>query len=430
MFILPKLTTLFLGIIFIPFLAYNQINQTSLQHYQNLCSEKFAGRGYVNEGIYHAQNYILQHFKDSLGLQPILDNYLFTQNFTHPVNTFPFNIELTVKGKKLIAGEDFIVHPGSNSFEAKRKVYYLDTLNFKTKTELTKILSKLPKKTILVCKSGVTNNKTLYKEIIQYYQQNLSNNCVVFLHTKKLTWGVLPLQFKNCFLDVLEDKFNVTAIQIQIKVQAKFIQDFSVNNIIAATNKISPNDSCIVICAHYDHLGKMGQNTTFYGANDNASGVVMMLDLAKKFKNTQTKYPIVFIAFAGEELGLLGSKFFVDNLPKVFNVKLVLNLDMVSAGENGLTVANANNNNGFFEIINDINFQKNFLPVIVAKNGSANSDHFSFHEAGYPAIFIYALGNYKHYHDIHDKFENLNLKFYPKTLNLLSDFILKINGGN
>jgi hypothetical protein len=414
----------------VPFLAFNQINQITLQHYQNLCSNKFAGRGYVNEGIYHAQNYILNYLKDSIGLQPVLDNQLFIQNFTHPVNTFPNTIELIVKGKKLVAGEDFIVHPGSNSFEAKRKVYYLDTLSFKTKTELTKILSKLPQKSILVCKSGVTNNKTFYKEISQYYQQNLSNHCVVFLHTKKLTWGVLPVQFNNCFLDVLEDKFNATAQQIKIKVQAKFIQNFSVNNIIATNQNILPTDSCIVICAHYDHLGKMGQNTTFYGANDNASGVAMLLDLAKKFKVTQTKFPIVFIAFAGEELGLLGSKFFVDNLPKNLNIKLVLNLDMVSAGENGLTVANANNNNVFFETIRDINSQKNYLPVIVPKNGSANSDHFSFHEAGYPAIFIYTLGNYKHYHDTEDKFQNLNLQFYPKTFNLLSDFILTINGRN
>lgn len=430
MFFISNFRTLFFWIIFVPFLAFNQINQSTLQHYQNLCSNKFAGRGYVNEGIYHAQNYILHYLKDSIGLKPVLDNQLFIQNFTHPVNTFPTTIELIVKGKKLIAGEDFIVHPGSNSFEAKRKVYYLDTLSFKTKTELTKILSKLPQKSILVCKSGVTNNKTFYKEISQYYQQNLSNHCVVFLHTKKLTWGVLPIQFNNCFLDVLEDKFNATAQQIKIKVQAKFVQNFSVNNIIATNKNILPTDSCIVICAHYDHLGKMGQNTTFYGANDNASGVAMLLDLAKKFKVTQTKFPIVFIAFAGEELGLLGSKFFVDNLPKNLNIKLVLNLDMVSAGENGLTVANANNNNVFFETIRDINSQKNYLPVIVPKNGSANSDHFSFHEAGYPAIFIYALGNYQHYHDTEDKFQNLNLQFYPKTFNLLSDFILTINGRN
>ena len=55
-------------------------------------------------------------------------------------------------------------------------------------------------------------------------------------------------------------------------------------NLIASLKGCSKPDSYIVMTAHYDHLGKMGQNTTFYGANDNASGVVMMLDLAKKFK--------------------------------------------------------------------------------------------------------------------------------------------------
>lgn len=435
MFGLPNLRFWCYSFVFfcLPFLGVNQISSSTIQHFQHLCSDKFAGRGYINNGIYHAQNYIVQYLKDSLGLQAGLHNQSFTQNFSHPVNTFPKNIEIVLKGKKqkkLIAGKDFIVHPGSNSYNAKAKVYYLDTLHLKSKSELTKILSNLPKKSVLICKSGVTNNKTFYKEITQYYQQNLSNQCVVFLQTKKLTWGVLPMQFNNCFLDVLEDKFDATIQKIEIHVEANFVNQYPVNNIVASNRTILGNDSCVVVCAHYDHLGKMGQNTTFYGANDNASGVAMLLDLAKKFKGMDTKYPIVFIAFAGEELGLLGSKFFVDNLDQLFKIKLVINIDMVSAGEKGLTVANANHNTTVFDELNIINTQNNYLPQLVAKNGSANSDHYSFHEAGFPAIFIYALGNYTHYHDIEDKFDNLNLQFYPKTLNLLSDFILTINGGN
>ena len=76
------------------------------------------------------------------------------------------------KQKKLIAGKDFIVHPCSNSYNAKAKVYYLDTLHLKSKSELTKILSNLPKKSVLICKSGVTNNKTFYVGTIKFLDYN------------------------------------------------------------------------------------------------------------------------------------------------------------------------------------------------------------------------------------------------------------------
>jgi aminopeptidase YwaD len=433
MLLLPKFQFLLFIIFYLPFVAFNQVSSSTLKHYQNLCSEEFAGRGYVNNGIYTTQNYILNYLKDSLNLKPLFGNQTYTQNFSHPVNTFTKNIEIILKGKKqkkLIAGIDFLVHPGSNSYHNDSKIYFLDTIHFNNKNQLIKILSNLPKNTVIICKSGVTNNKTFYKEITQYYQQNFKNKCIVFLQTKKLTWGVLPIQFNNCILDVLEEKFDTAIHKIKINVEANFINEFPVSNIGAANKDVLPNDSCIVICAHYDHLGKMGQNTTFFGANDNASGVAMLLDLAKHFNQFPTKYPIVYIAFTAEELGLFGSKFFIENLPQTFKIKLVINLDMVSAGENGLTIANANHNTTVFDELNTINTNNNYLPQLVSKNGSANSDHYFFHEAGFPAIFIYALGNYTHYHDIEDKLENLNLQFYPKTLNLLSDFILKINGRN
>ena len=104
------------------------------------------------------------------------------------------------------------------------------------------------------------------------------------------------MQFNNCFLDVLEDKFDATIQKIEIHVEANFVNQYPVNNIVASNRTILGNDSCIVVCAHYDHLGKMGQNTTFYGANDNASGVAMLLDLAQKFN--EKEYRIV-----GEKTG-------------------------------------------------------------------------------------------------------------------------------
>lgn len=70
-------------------------------------------------------------------------------------------------------------------------------------------------------------------------------------------------------------------------------------------------DSMIVLTAHYDHLGGLGNATYFPGANDNASGISMLLSLARYYSNIdhRPEYTMVFIAFGGEEVGLIGSQF-------------------------------------------------------------------------------------------------------------------------
>lgn len=96
----------------------------------------------------------------------------------------------------------------------------------------------------------------------------------------------------------------------------------------------------VIFSAHYDHLGTAG-NRIFYGANDNASGVSVMLALAGKLAQTgSNERTVVFCAFAGEELGLLGSTHFVDNL-EAQKIVAVINLEML--GRSGAT-----GNNGFF----------------------------------------------------------------------------------
>ena len=107
-------------------------------------------------------------------------------------------------------------------------------------------------------------------------------------------------------------------------------------NVIGYINNDAKNT--IVIGAHYDHLGYGGDGSLFRdsikaihnGADDNASGTAVMLDLARKLNTTNTNNNYLFIAFSGEEMGLLGSNYFVKN--PTINTKAVsymLNMDMV-----------------------------------------------------------------------------------------------------
>ncbi len=159
---------------------------------------------------------------------------------------------------------------------------------------------------------------------------------------------------------LLDDKDfkNKTEIQakenITIVAQKKNKIDWTANNIIGyIRGKEKPNEF-IVISAHYDHMGfgmyGIGNNPDHFlekkssviynGANDNASGTTGVLAIAEAFstamkKGILPKRSIVFIAFAGEELGLLGSKYFTDLNPIIplSQIKLNLNVDMIGRSD-------------------------------------------------------------------------------------------------
>lgn len=167
----------------------------------------------------------------------------------------------------------------------------------------------------------------------------------------------------------------------------------------------------------------MGQ-AIFPGANDNASGVAMVLSLAKYFQVHRLKYGIVLCLFSGEEAGLEGSKYFVSHpYFKLKKVKFVLNIDIMGGAETGITVVNATKYPKQFEALSNINEQKQYLNKVNKRGESANSDHYFFSQMNVPSFFVYSVGEVKNYHDINDKSENTPLNKFNEVEQLLIDFI-------
>ena len=194
-------------------------------------------------------------------------------------------------------------------------------------------------------------------------------------------------------------------------------------NVLGFIEGTDRKDEVIVITAHYDHLGGMGPNTYFPGANDNASGVAMLLDLAKHYAKHPAKYSIAFIAFAAEEAGLLGSKYFTENpLIPLENIRFLWNLDLLGNGDAGATVVNATIHPKAFALLNNINHQQKYLTKITARGKAANSDHYFFSEKGVPAFFLYTQGGSSAYHDVDDMAKNLPLTAYENLFKLFIDF--------
>ena len=174
-------------------------------------------------------------------------------------------------------------------------------------------------------------------------------------------------------------------------------------------------------------LFRSGKNVYFPGANDNASGTAMVMDLARYFASDSIlpNYSIVFALVSGEENGLYGSYYLANHpLFPLKNVKFLINLDLVSTGSEGITVVNATKFKEQYNRLNDINKEKAYLKTVVERDESCNSDHCAFYEKGIPAVFIYAMGSeFTEYHNLYDLPQKLPLTKYNEIFKLLVDYV-------
>jgi Zn-dependent M28 family amino/carboxypeptidase len=214
---------------------------------------------------------------------------------------------------------------------------------------------------------------------------------------------------------------------IELHIETRLLKDHVAKNIIGyvPAKKQAKKKPFLFITAHYDHLGRMGQASYFPGANDNASGNGMIFSIAQELlKNPLDDYNVVFIAFAGEEIGLLGSKYFVEHpLVPLKKIRFMLNMDIMGSGEDGITCVNSTLFKNEFERLLKLNGYGKWLSLIKPRGPAANSDHHFFTEAGVPAFFIYTMGPNKNYHDIYDSYEALSFGKFNEIQHLMLEFI-------
>lgn len=181
----------------------------------------------------------------------------------------------------------------------------------------------------------------------------------------------------------------------------------------------------LVISAHYDHLGVRGDRV-FPGANDNASGTAALFTLAGYFASHRTAHTLIFVAFDGEEAGLLGSRAFVRSAP-VERRSIVANLNIDMIGRDPTRTL----------YVSGTASQPLLLPPIVRAAADApvrlvpghddarrgdnwlpDSDQFAFLEAGIPALY-FGVEDYAHHHRETDVFETITATFYVDCVDTL-----------
>ena len=260
------------------------------------------------------------------------------------------------------------------------------------------------------------------------------------------------------------------SVEFGVNLTKKTAEAYNVIGILEGNDSVLKNEA-IIVGAHYDHLGKGGQgslaaNSTeiHHGADDNASGVSAMLELSRQFaKEKKNKRTLIFIAFGGEEEGLLGSQFYVNNpaFPLTKTVAMV-NMDMVGRlNENKLTVGGIGTANEWKELVtkfdsitvtsnglNPIELPKPKIPMEANANsvtipgtkliepkpfnlqlnedGFGPSDHSSFYAKQIPVLFFFT-GTHNDYHKPTDTADKINYDGLLKVTDFVEEIVKAID---
>ena len=192
-------------------------------------------------------------------------------------------------------------------------------------------------------------------------------------------------------------------------------------------------ENTIIIGAHYDHLGlgaegslHRGETAIHNGADDNASGVAVLLNLANRLKGKNINNNYLFMAFSGEEMGLLGSNYFVKN-PTIDTKKIdyMINMDMVGRlkADSTLAVYGVGTSPILKQTItsNNSNFK-----LVVKESGVGPSDHTSFYNAEIPVLQFFT-GQHEDYHKPSDDTEKLNYEGMQTISNYIFEIITDLD---
>ena len=232
--------------------------------------------------------------------------------------------------------------------------------------------------------------------------------------------------------DLSPDSFDAeTTVSAQAEVNSRSVRT---SNVVMKLEGSSLRDQYIIIGAHFDHLGMGGIGSgsrmpdtvaVHHGADDNASGVALMIELAQKLANDKRHArSLIFVAFTGEEQGLLGSRYFVDSMKiRPSDIDLMINLDMVGRMKegNGLQVGGVGTASGLRDTVSVYN-DTTRIALSFTDEGYGPSDHSSFYGKDIPVLFV-TTGAHLDYHTPLDTYDRINYDGMVSIGNMLYKLI-------
>lgn len=222
-----------------------------------------------------------------------------------------------------------------------------------------------------------------------------------------------------------------------IDLQKKLTTTFNIYGYLEGSDPVLKHEF-LVIGAHYDHLGMGGEGSgsrvpdtiaAHVGADDNASGTAALLELAKRFSQPkqELRRSVLFVSFGAEELGLLGSKHFVDNLPvDRSKITAMINMDMIGRlnEEKAVAVGGTGTAKNFEDMLRELESNSE-LKLSFSPEGFGASDHASFYAADIPVLF-FTTGAHPEYHTPADTPDKINYDGMMILLELIEETAVRL----
>lgn len=398
------------------------------RHVDTLAAPAMHGRGYLHGGHERAAAYLVEQFRE-IGLEPVGGSY--TQPFPLRVGTFPEAPELVVDGRSLELGDAFVPSRAAASGAGSGRVVDVGAGLHLSAWGIDEMSGRDLKGAVAVLRERVpeevARNDSIPAETyalparIEAVRQAGAQAVVVL--SEPLTFGGHFFDVALPVLLVAADQWPDDARTVRYRVRHDRGQTVRARNVMGRIEGTERPDSLLLVMAHYDHLGALGESVFFPGANDNASGVAALLELARYFSEHPPRYSVLFVAFSGEEVGLVGSRYFAARPPADLDrVRFLLNFDMVASGRNGVMAVAGRDFPGAYNRLQAISDSLGSGPL-AARPNAPNSDHYFLIEAGAPGFYLYTRDGTQPYHHVDDVPETLEWNDWWQVYHLARLFL-------
>lgn len=466
----------FFLILFIPFLIFpNNLEEEIQKHLKYLSSKKLEGRMTGSEGAKKASLYIENNLK-KINIETITQKFPFVSGVLLGKNNF---VSLKYKEKEMFLklNKDYKPLSYSSSGEIEgtvvfagygisaKEIEYDDYEGIDVEGKIVLIFRYNPSgknaedafsyydriydKIITARERGAkaviifTGAQTEKEEKIKPFKKEAGTDLGILtiqISQKKAKeiFKLAGYDIEKIEKEIIEKKkpnsFEIQKLSLKIKIELKK-EKKECQNIIGFIKPGKWNGKYILLGAHYDHIGLGGETSRWEkkfgkihpGADDNASGTSLLIELSKALSKEKEKlnYALIFAFFSGEELGIIGSSYFTKNPPvNLSNIALMLNFDMVGRMKNNkLILLGVDTSPKIEPILDKISLNYNF-EIIKNMGGFSQGDNTAFYKENIPVLGFFT-DIHPDYHLPTDTYDKINYSGIKEILNFAKDIILE-----
>lgn len=424
------------------------VNGDSIKSYiQVLASDEYQGRGTGTEGCRMAEEYVAAKFR-SWGLKPAGENKTYFQHYTVPFFRLEAEPVLEVAGRRFVYEEDFRVARYSGSGDVRAEIVFVgqgivDTAANRDDYEGLDVKGKIvlamrPTGEGAYPMAGGTSDSALVwaaksrgaRGLLVFSPSSERRRVPMRLRLSHFDYDpnfiamaidqrVASYIFKKAGKSEREimrmgrrARGFATGVEAHLQVRATFDPERPARNVLAmlpGRDRRLKNEY-VIIGGHLDHLGTDFRGTVYNGADDNASGIATVLEVARAMVAHRVKplRTIIFAGWSGEEMGLLGSSHYASHpVWPLEKTVAYINLDMVGRGNGKVRLSGEYYAPEVWELIEAALGDSLEKSVEPGRGGPGGSDHTPFIVRGIPAFFGITAGDHPDYHQPSDDWDKI-----------------------